>query len=1113
MQQATLTQKNAMRMASNAYSLLDLVVTLADIDYVEQPWFLSSLDDMEGGGQEEECSSGTMTTKTESVSASSQKVLLTLQDCVLDGVLFKGSIQYTLDYAATGADDRTDLLETYFIEYLLIQDEQEKMELSGDIIYSARKNHQYTGNLTAKLDQQDRIIKLDNLDMVAGKPTKLSVKFYDSKEGYVDVALAEYNSQIVLSGAQTLMTLIPKVYDMANLSGFVHEFALGLDSIVPYALPLFANLTLEAFIEWPYRENLPPVMADVMPLEVTRLDELHIDAGEYFSDATDFLSYTVSLSNATPSCSMDQQKSDFENFTVQFQCRGDQTLSLKVNDGLHEREQILPVRVLPRLAEVYEIDDQILDEVATLNVPIVIQNEDEDGPFALSLFSAPAGLSISNDGYIRGRPKTWLKEDNASFSIGLVADNGRAATTDFHLDVASEPSDVDFVPAETVSRCSQPWTQLSRYETPVRSCFSQTSVFIESIDGGQVATVWGQPFSFGNGALWFQLWFDVDANGLEDLVLGVGDKIVVIDPAGNRLIKTIPLPINLLGTRLLPGDVAGNKLGHRELLLYQAANNRYFQIDVVSGIVQTLVIPAKVAAFGRVDGNDEPDLILENGEVRALSGSILGHTQPAMPYEKFLLTDIDGDAQRELVRYVVDVYGRLDSPVLNVTELGNLSAQQAYSLLNPSGPGTAWHPTIGFANLDGVPGVELFAHVENQADLYLFKLSGANLALVKTVTLPDALVSGRDVPLAELADDISATYWGLPYLLSYGSGVISPAVDNRQTLKTGGTSKLFPAAGDNFLLFLADHNSVQKIELDANGQIVGLSTADVGAEIDATSIQFFDANGDGNKEYVAAYSDSTSRYRVINVSTGVVLRSVALAAPITGPVRLVDIDHTGGLELVAANAADNRCLAVYRVGQSTPYQILHCGSQLYAHKTMAQLKVQDLDGNGYPELMDVEYSTAGNTVTLSIYEQGAGTVTRTLEFVQSASESVSAPVLSVQDFNGDSQLDVAISYSKYRGKTLFYFNKQGQLGRVDMASSPIIPDVLVPKQNASILGFEDIGSSTRLQEIELRTGSVIWSSKRYVGRPSASSLHVLGSNPYQNTKLIVTDDGVLRFTQ
>lgn len=1105
-----LSQANALRLGSNAYSMLDLVVELADPGTTQRPWYLRYEPESypESSPGQEECSSGSMDVQEETVSTDSRNIILALNACVIDEVTFTGSITYAVkdgEFPGTWSQQVT-------ISNLQVEDGTERLDVAGKLGYSNTNGTRYDGDLRATSSVQKRTLSLSNLRMDATSSSwEMSATFTDSVEGTVDLVL-DNNTIMLMKGANgSLMTIAPILSNMPSLSGDIQHFVLGLENFALYPFPLKAKLTPGTFVEWPYLTNAVPSVAATEVPEITRLENLDLTFSEFFEDESDFLSFSIAASVSDPGCRFSSLQSDFDKMTFVFPCQGDHAVTVTASDGVHAVNREIQVSVTPRAAEFSPLDDQQLVAGEMLSLPVHVANEKEDGPFEFSLTARPHGLSISSSGVISGEPIPLLKEGDTTFNVGIQAEHVKQSSTNFRLDYSGVAEEKSLVPAQTRNRCFAAWVNITAYDHPVRVCSTQHSSFIEGFVGGALVTEYAVPAPPASGVLMFALWGDVNADGQEDWLLGYDRKLVAIDLKTKQVVREIALPAGLLQTELVKPLVSGGKLSHSSFLLHHYVQKKLFLVDLVAGNYKELVLPSTPILFGNVTGDSAPDIVFENGRISDLQGVLQLQIEPVSGYETFRLHDLDGDGIAEFVRLKTDLHGNVDSTGIRVARIGHLDSFAAAALPSPEPGEAAWYSKVSFVDLDGDGSEELLARRLLQNVVHVYEYSSATFDLRRSVELPAEYsgatlavfqrLTGDDAFVRPASAELSA------YVYNYGASKFVQVEDERPEFKVEGSSKLFEESDGNYALFLAQDAVVQRVVLGQTGLIQSVQSYQHGMEVDARSIIRADADQDGIDEYVfvTVQSGSGSQYRLVNAESGYVYDSVTVSGALHTPLLAGDLDGNNVLDFFGARGTGSICLGLYRTGKATPDQTLYCDTQLHEYK------LQDLDGDGKPELIDLRESAAGFEIRL--YRYSAGSMKLIMEHQQSDKDAGYNTAVGVQDVDGDGRREIIVSFGILSGQRMYVFSESGMLNALYSALPFSFPDIHVSKASVSLIGVSTGGASanrTMLYEISPVNGAVIWHSRNYSGGLSVNGLHVLGPDLYGAPKLMITDDGILR---
>jgi len=1125
---ATLGHKNALQVSSNALLALDMLLTFSDIDYIRRPWFLEFEGELPepSSDSDEDCESGSLNATHNSKSSDTELIDIEFENCVIDDVTLDGKITYELvspenDYHRT---------QTATISYLALKHAEDKYEISGKFQHHFDGASNYSGNLTVRSRQQNRMFKLDNLSMRADDVATLSARFLDSQEGATDINFVKDSGTLELKGTgNAKISLKPITADPHPYTNSVTAFTVTLENSAASGLPISTQLSVDTLLEWSEHENKPPTHSDKTSLTIDRLSNITVDANEFFSDANDLLDFTFST-KANSECEIQKNQTVFDQLNLAFECQGNHTLTITASDGLHQTTRNIEIDVQPLAAEFLPIPTQELVAGQSLSIPVAIDNLNSDGPFVYSIAQGPAGISISPEGIIQGTPAPMINEGNTRFNINVQADNGKTSNLRFDIEFQSDTGNIALEPTES-NQCYTDWQTRQAPERFVRACILGSSYVVQSLRGNTLATEYAQASAPADTSVLFIEWMDTDSDQENELVLGYEDRIVVVDYLTHSVVRTIPLPAEAQYNQYWNYIKQAGKSNH-PLILLIGRNGRQFIFNLADASYQELTLSTGVHLFGDIDNDSQPEILLDDGTiVEILGGSNRRIVAPRL-FETRDLRDLEGTGTDLFIR-ILNAFDQESNGafVIKIARNSSLSSFQTISIPSPLDEGQTWAPRFDFMDVDGLPGEELLLRQEYDDTIYLYKLSRTGYQFAGSWQWDGDYESEALIPLTALPNGqaLSTLRQGLS-IVNLSTGQSTLIRDEQRHLLEGRNASLFREDEGGYSFFVSNSGQMQHINVNDFGSIEAVGEKIWTQKYDATSITDFDSDGDGIKEYIAVAPGDLSVwddqryerryfYRLMNASTGQELSSIEVPVALNDPIKVADLTNDGVLDILVPQASWSSCLAWYQFGKNTPSQFLPCdvsASPIY----LSDIKLIDLDNDGTDEVIALHSLSFGG-YNLRVYRQQGEQLSLIINHTREEYASNTRATMGIQDVDADGALEIVVAevdrfaHTQSDRPRLTVIEQDGQLREtISSAAIDLIPDILTSKQNASIVAVDFLGSeklATRFMEIGAKDGSLIWSSKHYAGELLKGGFHRLESESEPDTLMAVTKAGILRF--
>ncbi len=423
-----------------------------------------------------------------------------------------------------------------------------------------------------------------------------------------------------------------------------------------------------------------------------------------------------------------------------------------------------------------------------------------------------------------------------------------------------------------------------------------------------------------------------------------------------------------------------------------------------------------------VNGDRKADLICANEGDNTLSvltndgsgGFVLAASPGVGSYPNLVAAaDVNGDGKVDLI-----CANRVDNTLSVLTNDTPFPYPLSITSFSPQSGIVGTVVNISGVNFDPTPGNNTVHFGAVQASI-----SAASVTNL-TVTVP---VSATYAPITVTVNGLVA-YADQPFMPTFpGSGQIDSASLGSPLVLTGGSGSVLPVIADldgdgkpDLVVVNVYDDTISLFQnISTNGS---LTTNSFAPRVDLPSfggtpggLAVADVDGDGKLDLLV--SDSSNNRIVVyrNISTIGTLTTNSFAAPVylgvgASPTTVCvrDLDGDGRPDIVCVNFGDNTLSILRNIGTAgslttnsfAPQTVLTTASE------PRDLVIADLDGDGSPDLVVINYSDTSRALSIFRNNSTLGNISfdprADFEGFQSAS-------VAVGDLDGDGKLDIAVS--------------------------------------------------------------------------------------------------------
>jgi hypothetical protein len=1122
--QAVLSRINSLDLLETTYDLVLPAFYLSSIGtYANAPYFLEFQDDslLSNSNLEQEslCDSGSSRLEDRRPkNESTGTVVFHYSNCKSDGTTLNGKIFY---YLTRVAESKLDI--DISIDKLSISSDSETITLDGNTRYrEAFGDFTISGGLTAKSTALDQSYKLTSLKITNAS---MSARIYHDEHGYVDVVLNGESDTLLVKGASqtSLAGTANKVSD--NYPHYIDSFDLQINDGIERDYPLVTNIDMNTLLERSDTTNSPLQRTEDNDYSVDRLAMLSIPAAIVDAD-DDFIEYGWKDLVSPQGCEASLQRNASPSASFTSDCQGPHSIKLTANDGIHpELEYQLNLNVIPLPANLAEISDATAFSGEEVNIPVVVSNLTEDGPFTFSLASSPKGITIDENGLIEGIPTAFVKEDFSKFSVEVLVDNGRGASVSFDITVSGDSENKRLITNTSICESPNPsWADIDGDGLVETACqFSHTYRLLELSDG-VIQTSYVELDPPSNEELHSVTHYDTNGDDVAEIILGYASEIFVIDGITKETLTQFPVPFTPHRSYFRGYEILMPLKGSNGFLIYVFNDDyEYHLLDAEGVAIKPHIVSdfGPLAGYKNIDGDPEPEIFLGNRVYDFESGYEL--------LDKSIshVLDIDGDGEKNIISAIRSDYTVPSSTFWTIEILDDdFNVEAEYALNKPDESVSSLNADLTFVNVDD--DLELEIIVDAYPHL-LFDYNGENYVYRAE------LIADSELGMTQLTNNsalIVGRYGAHLYNLTDGLLQVDLEVNALSDFK-----KPFKNYDDSLSIYYMGGDNGRKvgvIDISSDGEFLSSEVLNdipaphylhnmIGTSFSSTS---------ANEILIDTLSSDFEIYnresRSIAYQSG--FESTALRDT---ELLTADFDENGSPDYFTINR--NSSYSNPMITWFDPYLDQELWSfvdnENYYAARISDPKVVSLDGGTKQYLTGLFSPRSFDSADAEIkaYSFESGTINEAASIEINERYYYDNIVYGFQDIDGDNKLEMIIStHQRYcddnRTAELMIIDDdftQIRTLNVDECLS-VIPDIMSggPKSNIiasspvgdiSLRPFSAISAYSKFVEVGAMNGEIIWESKRFLGQLDSDSLEFFSSDAHLSKKIGVFDTGVYIF--
>jgi hypothetical protein len=1044
-------------------------------------------------------------------------------DCESDGSTLNGKLIYEL----------YDVTEFFYkinvsIEKLSVSSPEETIILDGRTRYNETdQGFIISGDLQARSNEKQLDFQISNLEITG---TSLVADVFNGDYGFASISIDAITDKLLMSGSSgtSLKGDLTKV--STSYPAFIQSFDLQLNDGIDRPFPLRTNIDIETLLVRSDINNRQILRIESNNYSVDRLDALSIDAAIQDPDG-DFIEYSWGSLTSPETCTSSLVRNTATTVDFTSNCQGAHSVSLYANDGFNPQvEYALNINVVPLPAEIQIINDEVIMTGDQLSIPVNVTNLQEDGPFNFSFAYAPKGVSINDQGLITGKPTAFVKENESNFRIGVTVDNGRATNTHFNVKVNGGEEDQSLIStSEICISNNKNWMDIDGDGLPEMACPFFHSYRLFELDGGVINVSYVELDQLSEEKLHSVIHYDIDADGLAEILLAYDSEIILIDGVTKEVIKKIPFSpeVNELYSfsyqLLLPSTL-------NNIFVY--VRNYDFQYHLLNLDGQNIVAPMLngpaidfMVGYKNIDQDPEPEIFSED-RVFHFGGEIAHLNTPINKVE-----DLDGDDVKDLLR--ITEPGLLDDQnwgIFHYDDQLNLLNQYTISRPDVIG-GFYWTEELELVNLDADPEKEIierngFLVFDLQAENYEFALQmqdaySSNLARTFFTQLDgnSILLPGRYFAATLSFGNYTALNYANPL---YDRDLSKPVV------KPDGSISFYFSNIDG-------QTSLGFVDIGADGK---LNNTEILREVNAPYYAYSvigTSYTSPDKNEVLTHGSNTG-FQIFDLTSFAQTYQSTFEASATPNTELVEADFDSNgrpdyFSFVRQSGYSNPMITWFDPDQDVEnWSYSDSENKFYLGAGLS--KVLSFDGGLSQRLVSLFSARSISNefdYVLKVFSYDAGNINEISSIGINEPNLLDGITMGFQDIDNDGKPEIIISkFEQFcdhdRGSEIELFDDDFTYLRTIQVSEcvSVIPDIDSNEPKSNIIASSAVGNLSlknnsalkaysRFLEIGAITGDKIWESGKFIGQLDEDTFVSLGNDPYLSKKIGVFDSGIYVF--
>lgn len=504
-QRTPILHEEALNWLETLHAMSTVLYAVGDIDGSGvAPAFLE--DNAKGDISEANCEQGRLL-----VDDYGSTVVGTFKDCLEDGVTLNGQLVATANPSTPGREGRLDIR----YRYLQMTSAEGELVAHGDLVVDesgVTATDLYYHNVPL-----NRTFYTDDMNLYYGN---VNGRIYADQLGYVIVQSSFNGESIQLNGVGVNK-------QSAWIKKDSGEKFFDAELIDQEGTLYQTDITLEALLNRAYRPNRAPVLDDSQAWVSVEGESLEITVPATDPDA-DYLVYQWQYDQGPADCATPELTGGGNTVTFKAQCRGEHQLVLTIDDGRDDHRYQIPYQVIAPAPEISQDLGEIRVTERGIQAQVDVLSPDEHGPFTYYIESPDSGATINENGLISiESPERAFQSHGGEITVfGSVSNE---TSTPFALAVPMRrEGESPFIVYPGRFRLDQPWGDWNRDGQPDQLIdFGESFALVEMTDTG-LKVVHTETRELSDGRLRHYATQDTNADGELEIVLAYERELVVL---------------------------------------------------------------------------------------------------------------------------------------------------------------------------------------------------------------------------------------------------------------------------------------------------------------------------------------------------------------------------------------------------------------------------------------------------------------------------------------------------------------------------------------------------------------------------------------------------------